>query len=58
MAIPIEDHLRTDDDPALWQLVVRGRPLTVDALLATAARTRVEFIWRNEPLAAVSAEVT
>ena len=54
----IEDHLRTDEDLALWQLVVRGRPLSVEALLLAAGRARAEFTWRDEPFSAVSAEVT
>jgi hypothetical protein len=55
---PIESHLRPDDDPGDWMLVIRGRPLTVEGLLTSAARTLVEFSWRGNPVAAVSAEVT
>ena len=55
---PIEFHLRTGDDPSAWILVIRGRPLTTQGLLVTAARTAAEFSWRGNPLAAVSAEVT
>ncbi|MFV0317253.1 MAG: hypothetical protein ACK5O2_09885 [Microthrixaceae bacterium] len=58
MLTSIEDHLRADDDPSEWVLVIRGRPLGVDSLLTAAARTLAEFSWRGEPLAAVSAEVT
>jgi hypothetical protein len=54
---PIETHLRHDDTTA-WTLVVRGRPLTVEGLLLAAGRTRAEFSWRGDALAAVSAEVT
>lgn len=57
MPTPIEDHLR-DEDPSDWILVIRGRPLTVDGLLTSAARTLDEFSWQGRPLAAVSAEVT
>lgn len=38
--------------------MIRGRPLTVDALLSAAGRTRAQFSWRGKPVAAVSAEVT
>jgi hypothetical protein len=38
--------------------VIRGRPLTIEALLLAAGRTCAEFSWRGNPLAAVSAEVT
>jgi hypothetical protein len=55
---PIESHLRVDDDPRDWILVIRGRPLSVEGLLTSAARTLAEFSWQGEPLAAVSAEVT
>lgn len=41
-----------------WELVVRGRPLTVDGLLTAAARTLAEFSWKGEPLAAISGEIT
>lgn len=58
MLTPIEAHLRPEDDPSEWILVIRGRPLTLDGLLTTAARTLAEFSWRGKPLAAVSAEVT
>lgn len=58
MLAPLESHLRPDDDPRDWILVIRGRPLTVDGLLTTAARTIAEFSWRGQPVAAVSAEVT
>jgi hypothetical protein len=55
---PIEVHLRTEEDPSEWVLVIRGRPLTMEGLLTAAARTLAEFSWNGEPLAAVSAEVT
>jgi hypothetical protein len=55
---PFESHLRPDDDPRDWILVIRGRPLSVVGLLTAAARTLVEFSWQGEPVAAVSAEVT
>lgn len=58
MLSPIEAHVRADDEPSQWILVIRGRPLTVEALLSAAARTVDEFSWRGDPLAAVSAEVT
>ncbi len=58
MLTPIEPHLRPDDEPSDWLLVIRGRPLTVDGLLTAAARTLAEFSWHGEPLVAVSAEVT
>ena len=51
-------HLRPDDDPRDWILVIRGRPLSVEGLLTAAARTLAEFSWQGVPLAAVSAEVT
>jgi hypothetical protein len=55
---PIESHLRPNDDPRDWILVIRGRPLSVEGLLTATARTRAEFSWKGEPFAAVSAEVT
>jgi hypothetical protein len=55
---PIEDHLRADEDPSAWVLVIRGRPLTVGGLLTASARTLAEFSWNGLPFAAVSAEVT
>lgn len=58
MLTPIESHLRVEDDPRDWILVIRGRPLSVEGLLTSAARTLAEFSWQDEPLAAVSAEVT
>lgn len=58
MLTPIEAHLRGDEAPSEWVLVIRGRPLTVDALLTAAARTLAEFNWKGELFAAVSAEVT
>lgn len=58
MLTPIEAHLRADEDPSNWVLVIRGRPLTMGGLLTAAARTLDEFSWNGEPLAAVSAEVT
>ena len=54
---PIEAHVRVDDDPRQWTLIIRGRPLTIGSLLTSAARTRSEFSWHGTPLAAVSAEV-
>lgn len=58
MLTPIESHLRLDDDPRDWILVIRGRPLSVEGLVTAAARTLAEFSWQDEPVAAVSAEVT
>lgn len=58
MLTPIESHLRPDDDPSDWILVIRGRPLTVEGLVIAAGRTLAEFSWRGEPCAAVSAEIT
>jgi len=58
MLTPIERHLRVDDDPSGWMLVIRGRPLTVEGLLVAASRTLAEFSWHDVPVAAISAEVT
>lgn len=58
MQSPIEDHIRADDDPRGWLLAIRGRPLTVESLLTSAARMREEFSWYGKPLTAISAEVT
>ena len=58
MLTALEDHVRVDDDPRDWVLVVRGRPVTVDGMLKAAGRTLDEFSWRGRPVAAVSAEVT
>ena len=56
---PIEPHLRDGerlDDQAY--LVVRGWPLTPEGLLRNADATRRRYSWNDEPLVAVSAEVT
>jgi hypothetical protein len=58
MLTAIEAHLRTDEDVGRGFLVIRGRPLTAEGLLAAAGRTLDEFSWNEAPLAAVSAEVT
>lgn len=58
MLTPIESHLRPDENPGDWILVIRGRPLTVEGLVIAAGRTLAEFSWRGEPCAAVSAEIT
>ena len=58
MLTPIENHLRLDEDPNEWILVIRGRPLSVDGLLTAMARTLAEFSWRGKPVAAISAEIT
>lgn len=57
MAARMEHHLR-DEDVSQWLLVIRGRPLTTEALLLAAGRTMSEFTWRGAPVAAISAEVT
>lgn len=58
MLTALEDHVRVDDHPSGWGLVVRGRPVTLDGVLRAAGRTLGEFSWRGRPVAAVSAEVT
>ena len=58
MLTPLEEYLRPGDSPNDWLLVIRGRPLSVSGLLLAAGRTLAEFSWRDQPVAAVSAEVT
>ncbi|HTO01341.1 MAG TPA: hypothetical protein VL068_11760 [Microthrixaceae bacterium] len=58
MLTAIEAHIRVNEDPNGWTLVVRGRPLSCEGLLLAASRTLAEFTWRDSPLAAISAEVT
>lgn len=58
MLTPIESHLRSDDDPGDWMVVIWGRPLTIEGLLIAAGRTLAEFSWHGGPFVAVSAEVT
>jgi hypothetical protein len=56
---PIEEHLRDAEvlDPNA-ALVIRGWPLTVDGLLRNADATRRRYSLADEPLVAISAEVT
>jgi hypothetical protein len=56
---PIEEHLRAAEvlDPNA-ALVIRGWPLTVDGLLRNADATRRRYSLADEPLVAISAEVT
>jgi len=59
MLEPIENHLRPGEvlDTAA-DLVVRGWPLTVDGIMRIADATRNRFSRGDEPLIAVSADVT
>lgn len=59
MLTPIETHVRRGEtiDPEA-DLVVRGWPLTVEGLLRNAGTTRSRYSWQDEPLVAISAEVT
>ncbi len=58
MLEPIEPHIRPPEVLHPADLVVRGWPLTVDALMDNADSTRSRYSYRGEPFAAVSAEAT
>ncbi len=57
MAEPIDRSLRAEEVDAR-ELIVRGNPLSVGALLDHARRTAAVFTWRGSALYAVSAAVT
>jgi hypothetical protein len=56
---PIQLHLRSGEAlDGEAHLVIRGWPLTVEGLLRNADATRRRYSYNDEPLVAVSAEVT
>jgi len=55
---PIEPHIRPREVLHPADLVVRGWPLTVDALMDNTDSTRSRYSYRGAPFAAVSAEAT
>ncbi len=56
---PIEQHLRSGEAlDGEGHLVIRGWPLTVEGLLRNADTTRRRYSFSDEPLVAISAEVT
>jgi len=54
----IEPHIRNEAPPDEAVLVIRGGPLTMEKIVAHAARQMLEYSFQGRPMFSVSADLT